>query len=73
MIPGIMCQRWPVSPALCKGAPFKDWVLPAAMDLCRPSLPASMTAIDRWECTFGVSEGLPRQVCPESCVYLARS
>ena len=34
--------------ALRNGAPFKDWVLPAAMELCGASSPASTTAIGRW-------------------------
>ena len=34
--------------ALRNGAPFKDWVLPAAMERVRRSSPASTTAIDKW-------------------------
>jgi hypothetical protein len=33
------CPRWPAKPgALCNGAPFKDWVLPAAMEHVRRKL-----------------------------------
>ena len=34
--------------ALRNGAPFKDWVLPAAMERVRRKLPAPMTATGRW-------------------------
>ena len=35
-IPGILCRCWPANPAtLRNGAPFKDWVLPAAIERIR--------------------------------------
>ncbi len=33
--PGIMCRSWRESPGLRNGAPFKDWVLPAAIERVR--------------------------------------
>src|SRR5262245_51075207 len=37
--PGITCRCWPAKPgALRNGAPFKDWVLPAAMERIRRKL-----------------------------------
>jgi hypothetical protein len=39
MIPGIMCRSWPASPALLRnGAPFREWVLPTAMEKVRKRL-----------------------------------
>ena len=44
-IPGTTCRSWRASPArLRNGAPFKDWVLPAALDRIRASSPAPTTA-----------------------------
>jgi hypothetical protein len=39
MTPGITCPCWPANPAPCATAPpFKDWVLPAAMERVRRKL-----------------------------------
>jgi len=41
-IPGITCRFWPAKPgALRNGAPFKDWVLPSAMEKIRRKIAGS--------------------------------
>ena len=37
-IPGITCRCWLANGALRNGAPFKDWVLPAAIERVRRKL-----------------------------------
>jgi hypothetical protein len=40
-IPGTMCRCWPQARRLRNGAPFKDWVLPSAMEKVRRKLKAA--------------------------------
>ena len=48
MIPGITCRFCAKPGALRNGAPFKDWVLPTALDRVRRKLAGPMTATGRW-------------------------